>query len=124
THVVDVHQLPHLVVADVVDRTGHAEAGVAHHHVETPEAFDGRRDEAVHVIRARHVRGHGQYLTARRDDVGGRGVERRFPPRTDGDLRAVTRQAYGRCSPDTRRRAGDGDDTHKNSLQVAVAVSS
>src|SRR5215471_7741496 len=73
--VVDVHQLPHLVRADVVDRAVDAEAGIAHHHVEPAEAFHRPFDEARHRRFAGDVGDERQRLAACRRDLAREGLK-------------------------------------------------
>ena len=109
-HVVDVHQLPHLIGRDVVDRAGDAEAGVAHHHVEAAKSFNRAGDEAFDLVWSGHVRSHRERLTSRRDDVGGHGIEPIRAPRTERHRSAIARETQRSRAPDARGRAGDCDN--------------
>jgi hypothetical protein len=62
--VVHVEQPLHLRGRNRVDRAVDAEAGIAHHHVESPEAVERRRDERLHVLRAGDVANKGQGASA------------------------------------------------------------
>ena len=86
--VVDVEELPHVLVRDLVQRPFDAESGVADHHVQSVEALDGLAHEPLHVLFARDVGDDRQRPAAGGFDVadqrvaaGRRGGPKRPPPR-------------------------------------------
>ena len=108
--------LLHLIRRDVVDGAVDAEARVAHHHVEPAELLDRLRDEHVHVVFAGDVGDNGKRASAGRHDFRGDRVEPVAAAGADRDRRAVAREAQGGRASDAGGGAGDGDDTHHDSV--------
>ena len=108
--VVDVDELLHLIGADVFDRAGDAEPGVAHHHVEPPEPLDRARHERLHVGFARHVGGDRQRRAAAGGDLRRERVEAIDAPRAHDHRGPLPREPQRRRASDPCRCARDGDD--------------
>ena len=89
-------------------RGARGDAGVGHHDVETAEALDGRRDDALHRAAVGHVGGEAE--RALLVDLRGCGLDSALVEVDEDDRRAALVQQLRGGEADPARRARDERD--------------